>query len=584
MYILKQYILEALYLLGKDRKKLKYLIILFFGISLLDLVGLGLVAPYIALIIDPDSASAGFFSNIVILANLPQDKNTLIIFFGMALIIVFSVKTVIIIFVNYIVTRFSQNQQARLRSTLMKAYQGLSYVNFTQRNSAEYVYNIQNLSEQFSNQVVLIGLRLISDIVVATAIIILLAWNDISIFLLLVTVFGGFIFVYDFLFGKKLKGYGVCANNSSTLILKSVHEGMEGLKEIRILGKSSYFYEKLKKSAKDYGYCQTMSQVISTAPRYLLELIFISFAVLLAILIVFSERNFSELVPVLGLYAVASIRLMPIVSGLTNGLTRLRYGRDAVRILYQDLLNLNSTDSIKAPKDKIEEHGRFNFLKLNDVSFKYPNTNLYSLKNITMEIKSGDAIGIIGGSGAGKSTLVDLILGLIEPCNGKITYNERPLRLMLKQWTNRVAYLPQQVFLVDETLRRNVALGCNDIDEDRVINALKKAKLLNFVDQLSEGIDTKVGERGVRLSGGQRQRVALARAFYHNRDILVMDESTSALDSDTEYEIIQEIQKYKGDRTIIVIAHRLTTLKYCDRIYKLQDGKVINIGSYMDFK
>jgi ABC-type multidrug transport system fused ATPase/permease subunit len=155
---------------------------------------------------------------------------------------------------------------------------------------------------------------------------------------------------------------------------------------------------------------------------------------------------------------------------------------------------------------------------------------------------------------------------------------------MLKQWTNRVAYLPQQVFLVDETLRRNVALGCNDIDEDRVINALKKAKLLNFVDQLSEGIDTKVGERGVRLSGGQRQRVALARAFYHNRDILVMDESTSALDSDTEYEIIQEIQKYKGDRTIIVIAHRLTTLKYCDRIYKLQDGKVINIGSYMDFK
>ncbi len=254
MYILKQYILEALYLLGKDRKKLKYLIILFFGISLLDLVGLGLVAPYIALIIDPDSASTGFFSNIVILANLPQDKNTLIIFFGMALIIVFSVKTVIIIFVNYIVTRFSQNQQARLRSTLMKAYQGLSYVNFTQRNSAEYVYNIQNLSEQFSNQVVLIGLRLISDIVVATAIIILLAWNDISIFLLLVTVFGGFIFVYDFLFGKKLKGYGVCANNSSTLILKSVHEGMEGLKEIRILGKSSYFYEKLKKSAKDYGY------------------------------------------------------------------------------------------------------------------------------------------------------------------------------------------------------------------------------------------------------------------------------------------------------------------------------------------
>ena len=159
-----------------------------------------------------------------------------------------------------------------------------------------------------------------------------------------------------------------------------------------------------------------------------------------------------------------------------------------------------------------------------------------------------------------------------------------PLESQLKKWLSKVAYLPQEVFLIDDTLKANVALGFNKIDENRLKSALMQAKLLDFVEQLPEGINTKVGERGLRLSGGQRQRVALARAFYHNRDILVMDESTSALDSDTEYEIIQEIQKYKGDRTIIVIAHRLTTLKYCDRIYKLKDGKVIKVDSYLNFK
>ena len=582
---MKRYLIEILYLLGDDRKKIKYLMILFFGMSMLDLAGLGLIVPYISLIINPDFISEGLFGKFVAQIGFLKDQNSIILFFGIGLIILFSIKTTVIIFANYLVTKFSQNQQARLRSTLMKSYQGLSYVDFTQRNSAEYVYNISNLTEQFSNQVVMIGLRMVSDIIVATAIIILLAWNDIHIFLLLVTVFGSFIFGYDFLFGKKLKSYGVRSNKSSTSILKTVHESMEGLKEIRILGKSSYFYKKLKKSAIEYGHYQTMSQVLSTAPRYLLELIFISFIVLLAILVVFLEKNLIEIVPLLGLYAVAAMRLMPIINGITNSLNRLRYGRDAVRILYQDLFNLSSKDSFKVLEDAtVQNDERFNLLKLTDVSFRYPDVNLDALKNISLEINSGDSIGIIGGSGAGKTTLVDLILGLIKPYDGSINYNGMPLESQLKQWLSQVAYLPQEVFLIDDTLKANIALGFNKIDENRLINALMQAKLLDFVEQLPEGINTKVGERGLRLSGGQRQRVALARAFYHNRDILVMDESTSALDSDTEYEIIQEIQKHKGERTIIVIAHRLTTLKYCDRIYKLKDGKVIKVDSYMNFK
>ena len=582
---MKKYFAEILYLLGDDRKKIRYLIILFFGISLFDLVGLGLIAPYISLIINPDFISEGLFGNFISRFGFLKDQNSMVVFFGICLVIIFSIKTTVIIFVNYLVTRFSQNQQARLRTTLMKSYQKLSYVDFTQRNSADFVYNIQSLCEQFSNQVVLTSLRMVSDIIVGSAIILLLAWNDLQIFILLVAVFGTFIFGYDFLLGKKLKSYGVRSNKSSTSILKTVHESMEGLKEIRILGKSSYFYKKLKKSAIEYGQYQTMSQVLSTAPRYLLELIFISFIVLLAILIVFLEKNLVEIVPLLGLYAVAAMRLMPIINGITNSLNRLRYGRDAVRILYRDLFNLSSKDNFKVLEDTIVQNDeRFIQLKLCDVSFRYPDVNLDALKNISLEINSGESIGIIGGSGAGKTTLVDLILGLIKPYDGSINFNGMPLESQLKKWLSKVAYLPQEVFLIDDTLKANVALGFNKIDENRLKSALMQARLLDFVKQLPEGINTKVGERGLRLSGGQRQRVALARAFYHNRDILVMDESTSALDSDTEYEIIQEIQKHKGERTIIVIAHRLTTLKYCDRIYKLKDGKVIKVDSYLNFK
>jgi len=584
MLVLKKYFSEIIYLLGPDKQKLKYLIILFFVISSLELAGLGLVAPYVAILIDPDSAKSIDFFKDTIPPEILSDKTILATLFGGALVVVFFIKTAFTIFSNYVVTKFSQKQQANLRSVLMKSYQNLSYTIFAQRNSAEYVYNIQNLSEQFSNQVVLVGLRLVSDIIVAIVVTVFLAWNDPYILLLALLVAGIFIFGYDLLFGKKLKDYGVCANNASVSILQNVHEGMEGLKEIRILGKSSYFYEKVKDNSNKYGYCQTMSQVISTSPRYLLELVFILFVVSLAILIISQEKEAAEVLPVLGLYAVASIRLVPIINGLINSLSRLRYGRNAVAILYNDLLSINQARSQEKPKTTTENYSKFKTLTLEKVQFKYPNVGFYSLKSISIKIKAGESIGIIGGSGAGKTTLIDLILGLICPSSGLAKYNNEPLKDQLHNWLKHVAYLPQQVFLIDNTLKANVALGCNDIDERRVISALKKAKVFDFVQELPEGLDTKVGERGVRLSGGQRQRIALARAFYHNRDVLIMDESTSALDDNTEYEIVQEIKQYKGEKTIVAIAHRLSTLQYCDRIYNLQDGEVVSVGSYENFK
>ena len=218
---------------------------------------------------------------------------------------------------------------------------------------------------------------------------------------------------------------------------------------------------------------------------------------------------------------------------------------------------------------------------MKQVSFSYPITHQKALNQISLEIRSDESIGLIGPSGSGKTTLVDVLLGLLEPQSGEIIFNGKPLNLNLKQWRSQVAYIPQEIFLIDNTLRCNVALGIpeTEINDLRLQEALSRARLLEVVEQMPLGLDTLLGERGVRLSGGQRQRVALARSFYHGRNILVMDEATSALDNETESEIIEEIKHLKGQKTLVVIAHRLSTVQHCDRIYRLGNGEIVESGT-----
>jgi len=220
-------------------------------------------------------------------------------------------------------------------------------------------------------------------------------------------------------------------------------------------------------------------------------------------------------------------------------------------------------------------------LKLENVQYSYPQTKQAALQNLGLEIKVGESIGLVGPSGSGKTTLVDVLLGLLEPQSGTMEFNGQPLQEHLGEWRSQVAYLPQQVFLIDNSLRCNVALGEeeSEIDETRLREALRQARLTELVEQLPQGVHTVLGERGVRLSGGQRQRVALARAFYHGRSVLVMDEATSALDNETEKEIVAEIQRLKGQKTMIVIAQRLTTVQHCDRIYRLEQGRIVEEGT-----
>ena len=579
---MKKYLLEIIFLLGDEIKKLPWLVILFISSSFFDLAGLGLIGPYVGLIVNPDSLAEGRIHDLVESMGLPLELRPLLILIGLVLISIFLLKGAAAIYINRLILVFSNRQVIRLKSFLMQAYQHMPYGDYLNRNSAEYIIMIQNHASTFG-LVMTNGLKLISEGLVGLAILIMLAWNNGPALGLLVFLIGGLVLGYDRFFRRNIRIFGVRASNASTLAVKGIHEGIEGLKEIRILGKEKHFHQVVKINSEEATDNQIKSQIISTAPRYLLEFILVVFVVGMVVGSILMGQDLKTLIPTLGIFGVASLRLMPSANIISSGLMQLRYSRHSISLLYSDLKKLEQLDlNIKVPPTPLKAKDDFRDFVLLGISFIYPNTKSPALKNLSLKIRTGESIGLIGPSGSGKTTLVDVLLGLLEPQEGELYYNGIPLKDSLAEWRSQIAYLPQEVFLIDNTLRHNVALGMEDkeIDDLLVEKALHQARLDELVEQLPQGIETMLGERGVRLSGGQRQRVALARAFYYGCKVLVMDEATSSLDNETELEIVEEIKHHKGEITMIVIAHRLTTVQDCDQIYKLKNGRIVDSGDY----
>ena len=574
-----QYLIEILYLVGESRSKLPALILLFLFSSILDLLGLGLIAPYVSLIMNFENQNTDWIGNKIITLGLPIEQEFIMIWMGVLLITVFLFKALTALYINHTIIVFSNMQEVRLKSYLMQTYQHLPYTEYIKRNSAEYVNAIIGHTISFRGALEM-GLKTLSDGIIAIAIFSLLALTNGIALSLLVIILGVLVFGYDRVFRSRIKEYGRQSHHYATRLVQGVNEGIEGFKEIRILGREKYFYDLIKHNAERWTQNQGKTTIISSSPRYFLEFVLITFIVMLVITAYLFGNNLKALVPTIGFIGMAALRLLPVIHGLSNSLVHLRHNRFAVGWLYTDLIKLKESPKSVLKSSTKSTNGEFHELVLDGIQYFYPESKMPALDQISLRIQEGETVGFIGPSGAGKTTLVDLILGLLKPSKGSLLYNGEELKGSLSRWQSQIAYLPQQVFLIDNTLRNNVALGINDneIDDQLVHESLKNASLQEFVDTLPQGIETKLGERGVRLSGGQRQRVAIARAFYHGRNVLVMDEATSALDHETESEIVEEIKRLKGKKTIIVIAHRLTTVQHCDRIYYLEKGKIVNSG------
>ncbi|MDH5216888.1 MAG: ABC transporter ATP-binding protein/permease, partial [Gammaproteobacteria bacterium] len=356
---------------------------------------------------------------------------------------------------------------------------------------------------------------------------------------------------------------------------------MEGLKELRVLGVEKNFNQSMASHADEYTKIQARFNTIFNMPRYLAEfsvIFFIVSLVSIAELTIGRTDNVSILV---GIFGFAALRLMPAANSLMAFFTQARFQRATVQHLARDYRDL-SPESKNDYKLNPAMSEPFVELKAKNLRFSYPSAKDDAINDVSLKLKKGEAIAFIGPSGSGKTTLVDILLGLLEPQSGSVEVNGHPLSDNHRRLLDHVAYLPQHVFLIDDTLRANIAIGMDEeeVDDNLIHRAVCQAQLEDLVKRLPNGIDTVIGDHGLRLSGGQRQRVALARAFYHHKDVIIMDEATSALDSETEREIVNEINLLKGKTTLIVIAHRLTTIQECDHIYRLEGGRITHEGTF----
>jgi ATP-binding cassette, subfamily B, bacterial PglK len=564
------------------------MILLFMIGSVIDVIGISFIGLYLSLILN-NGASEGILAQFIIWTGILIENNYLI-FIGVGLLILFLFKAITASLINFIILRFCMNIRVSLQSILMQSYQSMPYSEYISKNSSEYIYTVQSLANLFSGGILVNILKIISESIVGILIFIFLAYTNTKLLIVFGCTLLFLIIIYDLLFKKKLIIYGKLSNNSATSLVQGINEGIAGLKEIRVLNCENYFHNNIVTSSKLNVKYNIRYQVLSFSPRVIFELVIVYLLVIVVIIYSYQEQNLKLIIPTLSVFAIAALRLLPIISTLATGFTQLRFNIDTVSKLYNsftqlDLMNVRSdknnnlVSKITFPiKSTASGDEKFKILELNNISYTYPNSSIPSLRNISLKILAGESIGLIGPSGAGKTTLIDIILGLLEPQKGTVLFNGEPLNEKISIWYSHAAYLPQRIFIIDNTLKRNVALGKEDdnIDNIRLKEALRKSKLTELLAELPDGLNTVLGERGERLSGGQIQRVALARAFYHGRSVIVIDEGTNALDKDLEKEIIDEIQNLKGKITLIIISHNMSTVQHCDRIYKLVSGNLVD--------
>jgi ABC-type multidrug transport system fused ATPase/permease subunit len=567
--------------------------LLFLLASLLESLGIGLIGPFISLATAPESIERmsslswiyerlGFRSNI-----------QFIIFFGISIICILYIKAVLTFAVQSYVFHFGFEQQVNLRRRLLHAYLTVPYTFHLRQNTAVLIQNIINETSKFANNVLMPALVAFSNIAVTFALVLLLFITDFAATaVILLAMLLAFFVLYQF--KSKVARWGKDASEADTEMIRIINHSLGGVKETKVIGCELYFESQLAQQADKYKRATAGFNTIAILPRHLIESLLVTFLVLFTSVSLLSNKAPQELAATLGVFGMASFRLLPSVSNLMNSFNAIKHSTYVIDKLYLDLIELKEIGGYRESKlpqnsgknSSLEIHTssvKFNqSIKLEDIVYRYPDTLEPALKNLSLEIIKGQSIGLIGKSGAGKTTLVDVLLGLLEPESGNIKVDDIPVRNNSRTWQNLLAYIPQSIFLIDDTIENNIAFGVPEelIDRQRLQKAIRAAQLTDLIEHLPEGVNTVVGERGVRLSGGQRQRIGIARALYHERQVLVLDEATAALDHETESFVTESIKALGRSKTVIIIAHRLSTIEHCDCIYMLEKGQVVKTGTY----
>jgi ABC-type bacteriocin/lantibiotic exporter with double-glycine peptidase domain len=561
-------------------KREKGRLLLLLGLALLTMVleiaSVGVIVPLVGLFTNIEKSST-----LPLIGRLTDQYSTsaVLVIVLSGVLGLFVVKNTVLLASTYIRNRVLTSLNSRLTSELFVRLLEQPYSFHLRTNSAELVQATQNISTVTSGSLVP-ALTILTDSIVGVGILALLVWAEPVGSLVTLGLFGGAGAWLVASTRSLVERWGLEAREAKTGVMRALMQGFGGVREIKILGRAPMFVQEHQRFLFKSLRPQRLYSTFSTVPRLLFEILAVLGVTVLVALLIAIDRPIEEILPVLALFTVGTFRILPSVTRTIESVQQIRFAGamvDQAKQLMSLAPEVRGASSLRGQL-------RFDSIEVKNLTFSYGGDSMFRLGPLDFSVSRGEYVGLVGESGSGKSTIVDLISGLLIPDEGAILVNGHDVGRTKEAWQSVIGYVPQSIFLVDESIRKNVAFGIRDrdIDDLRVAEALEAAQLSEFVESLSEGVSTHVGERGVRLSGGQRQRIGIARALYHRPEVLLLDEATAALDMETERGVMNAIHKLRGSVTVIIVAHRLTTVERCDRVYRVEQGQIVASGGFAD--
>ncbi|QOR65484.1 ABC transporter ATP-binding protein [Cytobacillus suaedae] len=585
---MKDTIQKLRFLLNKrDKKKFFLLFIMMIVAAVFETIGIGLIIPIVGIITNPTIVQEQSILSVIYEILNFQSLNAFILFTVAILLFVYIIKNAYLLLFYYVQYKVIFNQRVKLSRKMFKEYLTKPYTFHLERNSSELLRNINSEVNKVFGGIVLSGFQLLTEILVIISIVTLLVYTAPLATLIAGSLLLASVMIFLKTFRKKITFLGTEEQRVNREVIKSINQGLGASKEVKVSGKEQYFVQAYDKQSQTLANNTVYKNILDQVPRFFIETLLVAVVLIMMVTLVFQGSDSSKLVSTMSLFAMAAFRLMPSINRIVSLLTSIRFNQPALSVIFNDLViekidsnRVKETSNYMLKPEMVNSNEKtfLHSINLESVSFRYPNQKEYSIKDITLTIPIGSSVAFVGTSGAGKTTIVDVILGLLEPEKGRVFVDGIELKELLPIWKHKIGYIPQSIYLSDETVRKNIAFGIEDkdIDDLAVQKAMEDAQLKEFIDSLPDGLETVVGERGVRLSGGQRQRIGIARALYHNPEIIFLDEATSALDNETEMEIMKAIDGLKGEKTLIIIAHRLSTIENCDIVFKVDQGKLLS--------
>ncbi len=556
-------------------------VLLFIG-GLFDLLGISIILPLLDIIMDEAAVvNEKWYILLVRIFNIENARDA-VIWMIIIMIVTYVIKNVYAILMYQMVYRVTYGFKKDLSMRLLRCYMYQDYTFHLKNNVADLQRNILTDTGQFFGFISDI-LNIFNQIVVCLLIggyLLLTDWRTaLSVFVLLG---GAIVSIYKIQKKAQIKR-GIENRISGAELNKWIIQSFNGIKEIQVLGRENFFIEECE-AAYDRGMnANRKSNLAALYPKPIMEMVCVSGLLLIILVRLLSGAELNQFISILSVFAMAAFRLLPCFNSISAYLSSMFFEKDAVDAVYQDISEMESLEKNIEHNIESLELKFTHEIKIKNLTYRYPKTDKDILSDVSFALYKNQSVGIIGASGAGKSTLIDIILGVLPVTHGRIEVDGKNISDHMSSWHHTVGYIPQSIYLMDDTIRHNVAFGVHedDISDERIWEVLREAQIDEFVRNLPEGLDASIGDRGVRISGGQRQRLGIARALYHDPQVLVFDEATSALDNDTEAALMEAINGFKGKRTMLIIAHRLHTIENCDVVFEVKDGKVIERKDFL---